>query len=695
MLLMIVKMSSIVAGHVLLTLILWRHFNNKEMNVTRRILIGLIFGLCGILSNHFNINYGHSLLNIRDLSPLTAGLFFDPVSGVIAGLLAGIERYIIGTYFGIGSYTRLACSISTCLAGFLSAFLTIYVFKRKKPSVMYAFFMGAVMEVFHMYMVFATHRNDLHTALSIVKNHSGPMIFFTALGLMLESLVLLIYSGEWVNPFVKQPRRRIEVAKRFRFWMFIVISVGLSANFLFSYMMQSQVAVENADTLITSAVLDIKDQYNRTTSRNLDAIGNMEFHVGDNGSFDIISYETRYIAGPHRPLLVPVYIKDMLSSQKMGEFFTFEYYGVISRCILEKLDSNVILMVSLPESEIYDARDTFAYQTIFSNIIMMALIYILLSMLVQEIVVDNLEAVNTSLNKITDGNLGEEVCVYESSEFASLSDDINKMVIALKGYIDAAEKKVEQELHFAASVQDSALPKNFTFERNDFDIYASMNPAKQVGGDFYDFFFTGPDKLALVIADVSGKGIPAALFMMRSKTAIRTVAEQGLSPTQTLEKANQALCEGNKGKMFVTAWLGIIDLKTGVMRCANAGHEYPMVRRNGRGFEIYEDPHTPVLGLKKTLNFKEYEIKLEKGDTLFVYTDGIPESVNEKGEMFGTDRLKGALNLHKDASVQEMLDGLMTDIKAFGQNAEQFDDITMLGFVYNGFYERRRQNEKH
>lgn len=262
MLLMIVKMSSIVAGHVLLTLILWRHFNNKEMNVTRRILIGLIFGLCGILSNHFNINYGHSLLNIRDLSPLTAGLFFDPVSGVIAGLLAGIERYIIGTYFGIGSYTRLACSISTCLAGFLSAFLTIYVFKRKKPSVMYAFFMGAVMEVFHMYMVFATHRNDLHTALSIVKNHSGPMIFFTALGLMLESLVLLIYSGEWVNPFVKQPRRRIEVAKRFRFWMFIVISSGLFANFLFSYMMQSQVGVENADTLITSAVLDIKDQYN-------------------------------------------------------------------------------------------------------------------------------------------------------------------------------------------------------------------------------------------------------------------------------------------------------------------------------------------------------------------------------------------------------------------------------------------------
>lgn len=691
MLIMIIKMTSIVAGHVLLTLLLWRFIKDKKFTLPLRVFIGIIYGLCGILSNHFNVNYGHSLLNIRDLSPLTAGLYFDPVSGIIAGLMAGIERYIIGTYFGIGSYTRLACSISTCLAGFLSAFLTVYIFKRKKPSAMYAFFMGAFMEVFHMYMVFATHREDLHTALSIVKNHSGPMIFFTALGLMVESVVLLVYTKDWVNPLKKQPKRKIEVAKRFRFWMFIVISLGLTANFLFSYMMQTQVSIESADSDMLAVVMDIQDQYNRTTSHNLDVIGTMDIHVGNNGSFDIISYKTRYIAGTHRPLLVPRYIKEMIEHQKCDEFFTFEYYGQMSRCILSQLDDNVLLMVTLPESEIYEDRDTYAYQTIFSGIIMMALIYVLLSMLVQGIVVDNLENVNASLNKITDGNLDEKVSVYESSEFASLSDDINQMVDALKGYIDAAEKKVEQELIFAKSVQDSALPKNFSFTRKDFDIFASMNPAKQVGGDFYDFFFVGPDRLAMVIADVSGKGIPAALFMMRSKTAIRSVAEQGLSPIEVLSKTNEALYEGNSEKMFVTVWLGIIDLRTGVMNCANAGHEYPIISNNGQNFEIYKDPHAPVLGIKKGLNFKEYDLTLSPGDAFFVYTDGIPEAINEKVEMFGLEAIKNSLNKRKDSSIESMLNGIIDDINDFAGNAEQFDDITMLGFRYNGFIDRRKR----
>ena len=177
MIVMIFKMTAIVAGHILLTVVLWRRYGEKKLSMAQKCLIGVIFGLCAVWSNHNSVNYGHSLLNIRDLSPLTAGLFFDPVSGIIAGLIGGIERYIVGTYFNIGSYSRVACSISTCLAGFLAAFLNVYIFKGKKPSGMYAFFMGAVMEVFHMYMVYLSHRHDIVSALEVVSADSGPMIF--------------------------------------------------------------------------------------------------------------------------------------------------------------------------------------------------------------------------------------------------------------------------------------------------------------------------------------------------------------------------------------------------------------------------------------------------------------------------------------------------------------------------------------
>ncbi len=684
MLIMILKMSTIVLSHVLLTVILWKIYRNKELSIGQRILIGVIYGCCGIFANHFSVNYGHSLLNVRDLSPLTAGLFFDPVSGIIAGFMAGIERYIIGTYFGIGSYTRLACSISTCLAGVLSAILTIFIFKRKKPSALYAFFMGAVVEVFHMYMVFVTHREDLIKALSIVKNHSGPMILFTGLGLMLESIALRVYAKEWENPFKKRPDSKIEVSQKFRFWMFLFTFIALVGNFFFNYSLQTRMAKVTADSTLEAGTLDIKSHYDHLIKVDGNTMSTIEFHVGNEGTFDIIKNGTRFVAGNHTPLLVPTYVKNALKGMESGEYFSFEYYGTMSRCRFEVLDENTTLLVTLPEHEIYDTRDTQAYETAFSNIIMMALLYVIISMLVQKIVVDNLEAVNASLGKITNGNLHEEVSVYDSSEFASLSDDINTMVDALKGYIDAAEKRVEQELVFAKGVQASALPKNFDLGRNDYEIYATMTPAKGVGGDFYDFFFVGPDKLALVMADVSGKGIPAALFMMRSKTAIRTVAEQGLSPSQIMEKANLALCEGNKEKMFVTAWIGIIDLKSGVMACANAGHEYPMLKTGDQDYDLFKDPHAPILGLMKKIKYKEYELVLKPGDALFVYTDGIPEAVSEDDTPFGLDRIKASLNAKKDAPMTDILNNVYDDIKKFAGSTEQFDDITMLGFRYLG-----------
>ena len=209
-----------------------------------------------------------------------------------------------------------------------------------------------------------------------------------------------------------------------------------------------------------------------------------------------------------------------------------------------------------------------------------------------------------------------------------------------------------------------------------------MTPAKQVGGDFYDFFYIGLDQLALVIADVSGKGVPAALFMMRAKTAIKNFARSGMGPAELLENVNNTLCEGNDAEMFVTVWLGILDLNTGMMRCANAGHEYPAVMRAGGDYELLKDRHGLVLAEFENIKMKEYELQLNDGDRVFVYTDGVPEAVNEKLEQYGTDRMTAKLNRLKEMKQEQVLEEMLRDIRNFAGSAEQFDDITMLSFTY-------------
>ena len=292
-----------------------------------------------------------------------------------------------------------------------------------------------------------------------------------------------------------------------------------------------------------------------------------------------------------------------------------------------------------------------------------------------------------------DGNTKKDkLSFYTNYEVWFLSKSFDFMTSELDEYekaraLEIQEKqRISTELELAASIQTQFLPRTFPPypQRAEFDIYASMAPAKEVAGDFYDFFFIDQNKFVMVIADVSGKGFPAALFMMRSKTAIRSVAEQGHSPATILEKVNLSLCEGNDKKMFVTVWLGIIDLTCGVMKCSNAGHEYPLIRKAKGSYEIFEDTHSPILGLKKKLSLKEYELTLNPGDSIFVYTDGIPEAVDSMGSQYGLDRLKKAVNEAPDTSMEETLSRVTKDVESFTADTDQFDDITMLGFRYLG-----------
>lgn len=282
--------------------------------------------------------------------------------------------------------------------------------------------------------------------------------------------------------------------------------------------------------------------------------------------------------------------------------------------------------------------------------------------------------------------------IHTGDEIEELSESIKTMEMEINDYIDhltevtAEKERMGAELNIATQIQASMLPCIFPAfpDRNEFDIYASMDPAKEVGGDFYDFFLIDEDHIALVMADVSGKGVPAALFMVIAKTLLKNTAQSGISPKEVLSQVNTQLCENNEAEMFVTVWLGVMQISTGHMVCANAGHEYPAIRRVGGQYELLHDKHGFVLAGMEGSRYREYEITLEKGDSLFVYTDGVPEATNAENELFGTDRMLEALNQNPDAASEEVIREVQKAIEVFMKQAPQFDDITMLSMIYKG-----------
>ena len=279
---------------------------------------------------------------------------------------------------------------------------------------------------------------------------------------------------------------------------------------------------------------------------------------------------------------------------------------------------------------------------------------------------------------------GDEIEVLADS-FALLSGQTLDYIDKVQT-VTAENERISTELNMATAIQGSQLPRLFPAypDRKEFDLYALMDPAKEVGGDFYDFFLIDNDHIALVIADVTGKGVPAALFMMVSRVLIKSHLQNGESPAQTLASVNNQLCESNEAQFFVTVWIGVLEISTGKGIAANAGHEHPVLRRNNDFYELVIYRHSPAVGTMENILFKEHEFVLNPGDSLFVYTDGVSEATNEKLEMYDTDRLVDALNQNPDALPQEAVYTVKADIEKFVDGAEQFDDITMLCLKYYG-----------
>ena len=289
--------------------------------------------------------------------------------------------------------------------------------------------------------------------------------------------------------------------------------------------------------------------------------------------------------------------------------------------------------------------------------------------------------------------------VDTGDELEALAHSIEEMDHNLKHYIrentmiTAERERLGTELALAAHIQEDMLPRCFppVPDRNEFDLYAVMDPAKEVGGDFYDFFLVDEDHLGLVIADVSGKGIPAALFMMKSMTLLRNCLLAGLSPEQAMEQLNKQISVNNSESMFVTVWLGVLEISSGRMTAVNAGHEYPILKNPEGYFEIRKDRHGIAAGTMEGIRYRDYELKLESGSILFVYTDGLPEANNADSRLFGMDRILRALNSTPSALEPEgILKTVRGAVDVFVGDEPQFDDLTMLCLAYYG--PQRKEN---
>ena len=339
------------------------------------------------------------------------------------------------------------------------------------------------------------------------------------------------------------------------------------------------------------------------------------------------------------------------------------------------------IIAAMPEAEAVFMRDASLYTSIFMQVLIFAALFVFIYILIKRVIINNLNKINDTLGRITEGDLNVTVDVRSNAEFASLSDDINSTVATLKRYIAEAAARIDKELEYAKQIQLSALPTNFP-EDEDFGIYAEMIAAKEVGGDFYDFYKLNDTTVAFLAADVSGKGIPAAMFMMTAKTIIKDLAESGMAVNDIFTKANEKLCENNESGMFVTAWMGILDLTTGNIQFANAGHNPPLLKRADGSFEYLKTRAGFVLAGMEGVRYRVGEITLCPGDRLFLYTDGVPEATNIDNKLYGEDRLLSFMNQNASMKAVNLLPALKANIDEFVGEAPQFDDITMLMFDY-------------
>ena len=776
---------------------------------TKQIIIGVIFGCSSAFASSYGVKWLGAVVNVRDAAPLSAGLIFGAPAGIISGLIGGLYRWF-SVYWGAGTYTQLACSIATILAGLMAGGLRKLMFDNKKPTCGYGICIAVVCEVIHMILIFITNMGNSSDAFEFVKGAAVPMIIGNAVAVGCSILIVSLLNYEGV--FRKKGER---IANTFQRWLLICIIVAYLVTSFFTFKLQDGIVNIETQEVFTIAINDVeadikeksnaklldiafkvKEEYEKYShisfeelteklkeftddfdikeinvvnsngiiinSTEADVINSYDMNsapqskefvdklkvqnwfVQDygprgkdasvwrkyaavnltNGGFIQVGYDAEQF---HK--ILNEFVVDITKNRHVGTggfiavcdnnlnmVITNEYSGLHISSIginppNEMLEGNTAtklyyadlidgktnasekymyvfkfiegycIIAAMPEAEAVFMRDASIYTSIFMQVLVFAVLFVFIYILIKRVIINNIKKINDTLGQITEGDLNVVVDVRSNEEFSSLSDDINSTVSTLKKYIAEAAARIDKELEYAKQIQLSALPTNFP-SGDDYRIFAQMIAAKEVGGDFYDFYKLNDTTVAFLVADVSGKGIPAAMFMMTAKTIIKDLAERGLPVNEIFTKANEKLCENNESGMFVTAWMGILDITTGKMQFANAGHNPPLLKRVDGTFEYLKTRAGFVLAGMEGICYRTGELTLQAKDRLFLYTDGVTEATNINNNLYGEKRLQSFMNHNFDKEPKELLQSLKNNIDEFVGEAPQFDDITMLIFDY-------------
>lgn len=801
---------------VLMALFLWTPLK-KMPKIYKTILVSVLFAGSSILGSVLGVpieytnvagNIASSSINVRDASPIIAGLMFGGPAGIISGAISAIYRFTSVYWSGKGAETQIACSVATLMAGIFTALVRKFIFNNHHGKWYYGFFLGVLVEDFHMLLVFITHMNDVTTAYDIVRSCAIPMIVTNSLATMFALIIASIMNKEKLIDKGKV----LKLSTKIQFSLIASLIVAYSAVAVFSYFSLSDVIKNDTKNSIQMAINDVKNQVDTdlyfsmkslavdtckaavekdikdgtnlwNTIEDLENKGLSDINiVGTDNIVYYCSNHDNYLANWSENEFAVLNTKDYeflvtpLTDEPVGEhgrersagakitqpngesigyvqFTLFEepYFNLLGSelktvCNFRHINkngfivitnSNGVVISSAVDSKIQDIVDlkqlkvnqsgeytlkrtsstgeivqykyyTYAYvingyyvagfadtdeadlplkisfmAISLLEVFVFMVLYVVLLIVIKKVAVDKIQNISGGLQKISAGDLNVKINVRNVLEFDNLSNDINKTVDTLKSYSEREKEKIAEELKFAKNIQHSVLPS--VFPLNDkYEIYASMSTAKEVGGDFYDFYYIDHEHLVIQIADVSGKGIPAAMFMMQAKSIIKSLVESGMPIDEAYTEANKRLCEGNDAQMFVTAWLGVIDLTTGHVEFVNAGHNPPLISNAEGRLEYLKSKRGFVLAGMDKFKYTKQSFDIRPGDKIYLYTDGVTEAMNKAKELYGEERLHIVADAHRLMTAEKFCQSIDEDLKNFVQGAEQSDDITMLCFQLNG-----------
>lgn len=554
-----------------------------------------------------------------------------------------------------------------------------------------------------MGMVPLFHMDDMQNATMVMYNVFLPLLLSNAavvgVSFFITSFMDMRFKGHKIKDiiFSKDIFFTQDLFFSFQFWLLVIICFAFATNVIAMSFFNDRMSVASTETRFKSDLTSMQKLIVQDAETlQVSHVGMAKVYARDWSDPEVAQYfivntATGEILSSERA--VPELFTEAMTKPELDLFET-NINGTHYYVDYVNLEDFTIVQYSIEKYEMFIPHLNSSF-TMFLQIVVFGIMMFSVFMLLKKLVGENLLKINESLEAITSGNLDTKVDVYSHKEFAALSDRINATVDTLKDYIQAEADRFKEDFEMARQIQLSALPNVFPpFPDNkEIDLHAKYQSAKEVGGDFYDYYFVNKNTLAFLIADVSGKGIPAAMFMMRAKTAIRVFAEKHLDAAKTLEATNDYLNENNEAELFVTCWLGFINTETGLMQYATAGHNPPVVINEETGkCEFLDAPISLVLGGMEGIKYNNAEYQMQPGEKLLLYTDGITEAHNEKSELYGDDTVVDFAKKNIKADVTTLCDNLFQDVENFAGEADQFDDETVLAFVYNGAPKKKVEN---